>query len=91
MTFDVLVLPDLFKNLPPTFRDNIKVAIKELNDPSPGTGKGEKKEIKGANDVAYRLRVGRFRIFYRIDKEKRTVYIFDILTAEQAHKKYGRL
>ncbi|MBC2707282.1 MAG: type II toxin-antitoxin system RelE/ParE family toxin, partial [ANME-2 cluster archaeon] len=50
-----------------------------------------KKEIKGASDVAYRLRVGRFRIFYRIDKEKRTVYVFDILTAEQAHKKYGRL
>ncbi len=91
MTFDVLVLPDLFKNLPPTFRDNIKVAIKELNDPFPGTGKGEKKEIKGANDVVCRLRVGRFRIFYRIDKEKRTVYVFDILTAEQAHKKYGRL
>ena len=74
-----------------SLKDNIKVAIKELNDPFPSTGKGEKKEIKGANDVAYRLRVGRFRIFYRIDKEKRTVYVFDILTAEQAHKKYGRL
>ena len=91
MNFDVLVLPDLFKNLPSIFKDNIKAAIKELNNPFPGTGKGEKKEIKGANDVAYRLRVGSFRVFYRIDKEKRTVYIFDILTAEQAHKKYGRL
>lgn len=91
MTFDVLVLPDLFKTLPPTFKDNIKAAIKELNNPFPGTGKGEKKEIKGANDVAYRLRVGSFRIFYRIDKENRIVYVFDILTAEQAHKKYGRL
>ena len=91
MTFDVLVLPDLFKNLPPNFRDSIKTAIKELINPFSGTGKGEKKEIKGANDVAYRLRVGSFRIFYRIDKENRIVYVFDILTAEQAHKKYGRL
>ena len=91
MTFDVLVLPDLFKSIPPTFKDNIKAAIKELNDPFPGTGKGEKKEIEGANDVAYRLRVGSFRVFYRIDKEDRIVYVFDILTAEQAHKKYGRL
>ena len=28
--FDVLFLPDLFKNLPPTFRDSIKAAIKEF-------------------------------------------------------------
>lgn len=91
MSFDVLVLPDLFNNLPSTVNDNIKAAIRDLNDPFPGTGRGGKKEIKGADDVAYRLRVGSFRVFYRIDKENRTVYVFDILTAEQAHKKYGRL
>ncbi|HJH28682.1 MAG TPA: type II toxin-antitoxin system RelE/ParE family toxin [Methanosarcinaceae archaeon] len=71
MTFNILVLPDLLKNLPPNFKDNIKAAIKELIIPFPGTGKGEKKEIKGANNVAYRLRVGSFRIFYRIDKDNR--------------------
>ena len=91
MTFDVLVLPDLFNNLPSTLNENIKAAIRNLNDPFPGTGKGEKKQIKGADDVAYRLRVGSFRVFYRIDKKNHIVYVFDILTAEQAHKKYGRL
>ena len=91
MSFDVLLLPDIFNNLPSTVNDNIKAAIRDLNDPFPGTGRGGKKEIKGADDVAYRLRVGSFRVFYRIDKENRTVYVFDILTAEQAHKKYGRL
>jgi mRNA-degrading endonuclease RelE of RelBE toxin-antitoxin system len=30
-------------------------------------------------------------VFYRIDREKNEVYVFDVLTAEQAHKKYGRL
>ena len=27
----------------------------------------------------------------RINEKEKTVIIFDILTAEQAHKKYGRL
>ncbi|MFA7035241.1 type II toxin-antitoxin system RelE/ParE family toxin [Methanosarcina mazei] len=37
------------------------------------------------------MRIGNYRIFYRIDKEKKEIYVSDILTAEQAHKKYGRL
>jgi mRNA interferase RelE/StbE len=90
MSFDVLVIPTLFEKIPPELKGNIKSAIKELNNPFPGEG-GNKKEIKGAGDSAYRLRVGSYRIFYRIDKEKKKVYVFDILTAEQAHKKYGRL
>ena len=91
MRFDILVLPDLFKKLPSGVDGNIKETLKELDNPFPGSGRGGKKEIKGANDVAYRLRVGDYRIFYRIDKEQHIVYVFDILTAEQAHKKYGRL
>jgi len=90
MSFDVLVIPALFEKIPPELKDNIKSAIKELNYPFPGEG-GNKKEIKGASDSAYRLRVGNYRIFYRIDKDKKKVYVFDILTAEQAHKRYGRL
>lgn len=90
MSFDVLVIPSLFEKVPAEFKDNIKSAIRELKDPFPGEG-SNKKEIKGAVDSAYRLRVGSYRIFYRIDKDKKKVYVFDILTAEQAHKKYGRL
>ncbi|TGC06966.1 type II toxin-antitoxin system RelE family toxin [Methanolobus halotolerans] len=91
MNFKVLVLPELFTKLPLEVKENIKSSLKELNVPFPGTGRGNKKEIKGADDVAYRLRVGSYRIFYRIDRENHRVYVFDILTAEQAHKKYGRL
>ncbi|MCK5660671.1 MAG: type II toxin-antitoxin system RelE/ParE family toxin [Methanosarcinales archaeon] len=91
MSFNILVLPDLFHKLPAGVNANIKTALKELENPFPGSGRGGKKEIKGANDVVYRLRVGNYRIFYRIDKEQHIVYVFDILTAEQAHKKYGRL
>ncbi|MDW7733124.1 MAG: type II toxin-antitoxin system RelE/ParE family toxin [Methanolobus sp.] len=91
MSFEVLVLPELFTRLPSEVKDNIKSALNELQEPFPGTGRGSKKEIKGADDVAYRLRVGSYRVFYRIDRENHRVYVFDILTAEQAHKKYGRL
>ncbi|KKG10466.1 type II toxin-antitoxin system RelE/ParE family toxin [Methanosarcina sp. 2.H.A.1B.4] len=90
MSFDVLVLPELFDRIPSELKQHIKSAIKELNDPFPGSG-GNKKEIKGAGKVSYRLRVGNFRIFYNVDKDEKKVYVFDILTAEQAHKKYGRL
>jgi mRNA-degrading endonuclease RelE of RelBE toxin-antitoxin system len=91
MSFEVLVLPDLFTRLPPDIKENIKSALKELKEPFPGTGRGSKKEIKGTDDAAYRLRVGSYRVFYRISQENHKVYVFDILTAEQAHKKYGRL
>ncbi|MFP4141773.1 MAG: type II toxin-antitoxin system RelE family toxin [Thermoplasmata archaeon] len=91
MNFDVLVLPDLFKDIPPDREVQIKKALKKLEEPYPGRGEGDKKEIKGADGTAYRLRIGEYRAFYRIEKEESKVYVFDILTADQAHKKYGRL
>ncbi|MFO7792318.1 MAG: type II toxin-antitoxin system RelE family toxin [Thermoplasmatota archaeon] len=91
MNFEVLVLPGLFKGIPVDRENQIKMELKKLKKPYPGRGKGEKKLIKGTDDVAYRLRIGDYRAFYRIDKEEKRVYVFDILTSEQAHKKYGRL
>lgn len=90
-TFKVLVLPELLKDLPPAREDEIKSSIRELKEPYPGHGRGDKKIIKGTSDVVYRLRVGNYRIFYRIEKSEMRVYVFDIMTAERAHKKYGRL
>ena len=63
------------------------------DDPYPGTGADKEliKSPKGRPDEkVYRLHIGRsFTAFYRI-KEK-TVYITEIMTIEQAHKKYGFL
>ena len=91
MKYDVLILPNLFDGVPPKLKDNLKKEIKGLSNPFPGNGPGDKKEIKGTSDVAYRLRVGNYRVFYRINSNEHVVYVFDVLTAEQAHKKYGRL
>ncbi len=91
MNFEVLVLPELFKDIPPDREIQINEALKKLKLPYPGTGKGDKKEIRGSKDTSYRLRIGDYRAFYIIEKDHSKVYVFDILTSEQAHKKYGRL
>jgi mRNA interferase RelE/StbE len=87
MTFKVLIHPKVFEKIPAERRDQIKEALKELKDPLPG---GNKKEVKGSSKTVYRLRVGDFRILYDIDFDRKEVLVFNILTAEQAHKKYER-
>lgn len=76
--------------LPKKEANNIKARVKELkNNPFPD-GK-DKKEIKGTRKTVYRLRTGDYRFFYIIDVQSKTVRVTEFLTAEQAHKKYGRL
>jgi mRNA interferase RelE/StbE len=48
-------------------------------------------QIEGYREDIYRLRIGSYRAFYTVDFEKKQIIVFDILTSEQAHKKYGRL
>jgi mRNA-degrading endonuclease RelE of RelBE toxin-antitoxin system len=90
MTFEVFVPTALFNKLPKERKEGIKSAIEGLINPFPDHS-GNKKELKGTQLTSYRLRVGSYRVFYQIDEEKKEVYVFDILTAEQAHKKYGKL
>ena len=87
MTFKVLIHPKVFEKVPVDRRDQVKEALRELKDPLPG---GNKKEVKGSHKTVYRLRVGDFRILYEIDFEQSEVLVFNIITAEQAHKKYNR-
>jgi mRNA-degrading endonuclease RelE of RelBE toxin-antitoxin system len=63
------------------------------DDPYPGKS-GDKELIKSPkgrpDEKVYRLHIGRsFTAFYTI--RERTVYITEIMTIEQAHKKYGIL
>jgi mRNA-degrading endonuclease RelE of RelBE toxin-antitoxin system len=48
-------------------------------------------KIEGYKEEIYRLRIGNYRAMYRINFEKKEVFVYEILTAEQAHKKYGKL
>ena len=63
------------------------------DDPFPGKG-GDKELIKapkgGPDEKVCRLHIGRtFTAFCRI--EGKTVFVTEVLTIEQAHKKYGTL
>jgi mRNA interferase RelE/StbE len=87
MTFKVLIHLRIFEKIPAERRDQIKKGLKELKNPLPS---GNKKEVKGSTKTVYRLRAGDFRILYDIDFDRKEVYVFNILTAEQAHKKYER-
>ncbi|MCC4771579.1 type II toxin-antitoxin system RelE/ParE family toxin [Methanosarcina sp. DH2] len=87
MTFKVLIHPKVFEKVPVDHRDQIREALRELKDPLP---EGNKKEVKGSHKTVYRLHVGDFRILYEIDFERSEVLVFNIITAEQAHKKYNR-
>lgn len=71
--------------------ENIKEALQTLKEsPYPDTH-GNKKEIKGTSKSAYRLRIGDYRAFYIIEEENKIAKVTEIMTAESAHKKYGRM
>jgi len=73
-------------------REHIKEELRLLKEsPYPGQGLGDKKEIKGSFKSAFRMRIGSYRAFYVIEENKKTIKITEIMTAESAHKKYGRV
>ena len=69
---------------------NLKNRLKLLRT-NPFPDGRDRKEIKGTSGSVYRLRSGSYRFFYIIDTESKTVKVTEFLTAEQAHRKYGRL
>ena len=96
MTFSLVVwhdTADAINHLPDKTRRIIRMALMLLaEDPFPGShGDKEKLVLKGGI-VIYRLHISHsFTAFYDIDKEEKLVIVQDVLTIEQAHKKYGRM
>ena len=96
MTFEVKVrnTADAYiSSLPEKSRRIIKNALSGLEEnPFPGSGGDKEKLVLGDGREIYRLHIARiYTAFYSVDKENRIVKVHDILTIEQAHKKYGRL
>ena len=94
MTFSLILwheLGDEINRLPGKIRRVIKPALERLEeDPFPDS-KGDKERLvlKGGV-IIYQLHISeRYTVFYEIDKEEKRVIVQDILTIEQAHKKYG--
>jgi mRNA-degrading endonuclease RelE of RelBE toxin-antitoxin system len=96
VNFQVLVKQksiDAINELPKKSRKIIFDALKGLEEnPWPG-GNGDKEKLHLKDELEmYRLHIGRrYTAWYTIHGGEHAVKIHDVMTIEQAHKKYGRL
>lgn len=61
-------------------------------NPYPGSGGDKERLDAGGGREIYRIHIARtYTAFYSLDTDHRIVKVHEILTLEQAHKKYGRL
>ena len=94
MTFSLVLwdeLADEINRLSGKIRRVIKPALKRLeDDPFPGSKGDKEKLVLKSEVIIYQLHISqRYTVFYEIDKEDKLVIVQEILTIEQAHKKYG--
>ena len=69
----------------------IKKKLETLKD-NPHPGRADKKKLQLPDYDLFRMHISRsYTIFYRIYEEEKTVKVLDIMTIEEAHKRYGRL
>jgi mRNA interferase RelE/StbE len=72
---------------PEKIREQIFSHIRKLDDPY----RAPDVECLYPTKQLYRMHVGRtYTIIFRILKESGTVIVLEVLTIEQAHKRYGR-
>jgi len=96
VSFQVLIKRksvEAIHELPEKTRRIIHDTLKSLEqDPYLGGG-GDKELLHHEEGIEiYRLHIGRsYTAFYTIDKPIRVVKVHDIMTIEQAHRKYGRI
>ncbi len=79
--------------LPAKSRRIVTAALKALAD-NPFPGSGGDKEILALQSgrSLYRLHIARTcTAFYGVDAEAGVVSVYELLSIEQAHKRYGRL
>lgn len=87
---DVQIERGVMKTLakyPEKIREHIFSHIRKLKDPynAPGV------ECLHSEMQVYRMHIGRTHtVIFRICKESNTIQVLDLLTIEQAHKRYGR-
>ena len=76
--------------LPEKSKNICKANLQKLEQPLPGTGSGDKKKLVISGEDVYRLHISRaYTAFYIIMDER--VVVLELMSIEQAHKKYGLL
>lgn len=84
---------DAINELPEKSLRIIFDAFKGLErNPWPGTD-GDKEKLRTEDPLEiYRIHIGRsYSALYTIDTGEHAIRVHDVMTIEQAHKKYGRL
>jgi mRNA-degrading endonuclease RelE of RelBE toxin-antitoxin system len=94
VTFPILIEDDALEflgNLPEKSQRIVRDRIARLaDDPFPGKAGDKERFTCAGKDPVYRLHISHsYTAFYRIINER--IYVFDLMTIEQAHKKYGLL
>lgn len=82
---------EFLKQLDDKSRRICKKNLKKLqNRPYPGEGIGDKEKLPIQGELRYRLHIGRtWTAFYEIIEEQNRVLVTEILSIDDAHKKYG--
>jgi mRNA interferase RelE/StbE len=96
VTFEVRVrkpVAAVLDALPEKSRRIVTAALKDLGEnPFPGSGGNKELLTLPGGRPVYRLHVARtYTALYGVDTEAGTVSVYELLTIEQAHKRYGRL
>jgi len=93
LTFDVAIEQDLVEKIN-NFDEKAggssgRNSVRLSENPYPGKREEKEKFCLKAGFILYRLHIGRtWTAYYRIYDENTSVEILDIMTIEQAHKKY---
>ena len=94
MSYRVLVTPevrDSIDSLDNKSKRIVKKNLKKLEEnPYPGTGLGDKEGLPVQGEKRFRLHIGRtWTAFYSVMEEKKQVRVSEIMSIDEAHKKYG--
>jgi mRNA interferase RelE/StbE len=94
VTFQILIEDgalEFLGNLPEKSQRIVRNKIFGLSlDPYPGKAGDKERFVCPGREPVYRLHISHsYTAFYRIKDER--IYVFDLMTIEQAHKKYGLL
>ena len=81
-TFKKIIKNNIFQDKINNFRKEIYPKIK--NNPFSGLNI---KKLKGKIDNLFRYRIGKYRLLYFVDKEKKIIFISNIQHRKNAYKK----
>lgn len=94
MTYKVKLANDVYQDIRLLYKKTISIIKKNLRklkyNPYPGRGSGNKEKLPIDAKERYRMHIGHsWTVFYSILEDKKEVRISEILTINEAHKRYG--